>query len=120
MKMKLFTISHFTALLTLTAGRVIPDNPDDQILDIRNLSYSLLNSSFSSLALHSAAKRWTPLEPATEEQWDKAVCKGAQLLEDMLGTDQAAGQNYKPPRQSAQSPWTDPLSEKSLPLVPEV
>jgi hypothetical protein len=111
MKMKLFTIALFTALLALTTGRVIPDSPADRHSDIPNPDHSLLNTSFSSLVLHRAAKRWTPPEPATEEQWDKAVCKGAQLLEDMLGTDQAAGQNYKPPRQSAQSPWTDPLSE---------
>ena len=111
MKMKPFTIARFTALLALTAGRVIPEGPADQLLGITKSTYGLLNTSFSSLVRHRAAKRWTPPEPATEEQWKRAVCKGAQLLEDMLGTDQAAGQNFKPPRQSAQSLWTDPLSE---------
>lgn len=111
MKMKLFTVARFTALLALTVGRAIPEGPADRLLDLTNSSYNLLNTSFPSLALQRIAKRWTPPEPATEEQWDRAICKGTQLLEDMLGTDQAAGQNFNPSRQSAQSPWNDPLSE---------
>ena len=109
--MKLFTVARFTALLALTVGRAITEGPADRRLYLTKPAYNLFNTSSPSLALHLIAKRWTPPEPATEEQWDRAVCKGTQLLEDMLGTDQAAGQNFKPSRQSAQSPWTDPLGE---------
>ena len=111
MRMKIFTIARFIALLALTVGRVILERLNDRLPDITNAAYNLINTSSSGLALQHTAKRWTPPELATEEQWDKAVCKGAQLLQDMLGTDQAAGQNFIPPRQSAQSPWTDPLSK---------
>ncbi|KAF1994511.1 hypothetical protein P154DRAFT_585619 [Amniculicola lignicola CBS 123094] len=45
-------------------------------------------------------------EPASDEEWDKAVCKGAVLLAQMEATDKEAGKMYNPPLESAQSKFT--------------
>lgn len=42
-----------------------------------------------------------------KERWDKAVCKGAQLLAAMAGDEKRAGKLFKPPRESGESDFQD-------------
>lgn len=111
MQLKFPTIACLAALLTFTDGRNITKDFVNPVANLSDTAHSLPNGSSANPVLHRTDKRWDPPAPASEEQWEHAMCKGAQLLEDMLGTDRDAGRNFKPPRESAQSPWTDPISE---------
>lgn len=66
-----------------------------------------LNSSLAA----TAGVPFPPLSlgPADITLWNKCLCKGRGLVKAMALSDQEAGQQlYRPPRQSAQSPWQDP------------
>lgn len=54
-------------------------------------------------------------DDANNTRWDKAVCKGAQLLADMAGDEKRAGNSFKPPRQNGESDFQD--YSKSLRLT---
>ena len=44
---------------------------------------------------------------ADKARWEKAVCKGAQLLSAMAGDEKRAGNSFKPPRESGESDYQD-------------
>lgn len=46
-------------------------------------------------------------DEADEARWDKAVCKGAQLLAATAGDEKRAGNSFKPPRESGESDYQD-------------
>ncbi|ORY01812.1 hypothetical protein BCR34DRAFT_636686 [Clohesyomyces aquaticus] len=48
-------------------------------------------------------QRAEPVPPASDDVWNKAVCKGAQLLSQLSASDHDAGQMFTPPRSSAES-----------------
>ena len=47
-----------------------------------------------------------PVDPASDDLWNKALCKGNALKEAMKGTDKEAAKLYGPDVESAQSKFT--------------
>jgi hypothetical protein len=56
---------------------------------------------------HYSLQTRTGGDDADTERWDKAVCKGAQLLAAMAGDEKRAGNSFKPPRKSGESDFQD-------------
>ncbi|KAF2792529.1 hypothetical protein K505DRAFT_211929, partial [Melanomma pulvis-pyrius CBS 109.77] len=49
--------------------------------------------------------------PASDKEWDDATCKGLKLRDSMLGSDRTAGQLFNPPKQSAQSTFSNEIDK---------
>ena len=57
------------------------------------------------------ARRWTPPPAASQTLWNKAQCRGGDLLDAMKTTATEAGKYYDPERQSSQSPFGNIVRE---------
>jgi hypothetical protein len=76
-----------------------------------------MSSNFSinggSNALHSngpifdVQRGWNPPPVAADDLWQKALCKGTNLVKGMSGSDNEAGQIFNPPRDSAKSEFNN-------------
>jgi len=53
--------------------------------------------------LHSRADD----DDADKQRWDKAVCKGGELLDAMAGDEKRAGNWFKVPKESGESEYQD-------------
>ncbi|PSN68302.1 hypothetical protein BS50DRAFT_587500 [Corynespora cassiicola Philippines] len=57
---------------------------------------------------HSHAQKWDLLDPAKDEEWNKAVCKGNKLMQAMQAGDSEAIKLYSPSPPTVQSHWKFP------------
>jgi hypothetical protein len=57
------------------------------------------------------SRRWDPPPAASQQLWDKAKCRGGNLLGAMKKTATEAGKYYDPPRESSQSPFGNIVRE---------
>jgi hypothetical protein len=53
-------------------------------------------------------------DDADQIRWDRAVCKGAGLLDAMAGDEKTAGSHFKPPRESGESEYQDYRELKNI------
>lgn len=86
------------AAVTTVVGRVV-FNPPAPFNTSAFTTYNKFNAGLPSG--HRILQITT--DPADDQQWQAAVCKGEQLLQGIKGTDAEAGQLFNPPMSSAQS-----------------
>ena len=81
--------------LTLAAAIYIGDSSN-----WHNTSFSLdhhLSTFDHDPPMHHHNRRWDTPPPANDDTWQRAICKGRNLLEAVRETDSQAAGRYKPP-----------------------
>jgi hypothetical protein len=81
--------------------------PSQAITDSSGVLGIESHSHNTSHASRSLSARTLITDPADDTFWNKCVCKGINLLEEMTMTDRDAAQSfYGPPAETVQSKWT--------------
>jgi hypothetical protein len=103
------------AWVTLVVGDASHVQREDQFNGNTSLSDSNIRQRLSklNLSIHditgpkfAGAAAVAAVEPADDEVWAKAVCKGKKMVAQMSYSDFDVGQLLPVPQTTAQSPWS--------------
>jgi hypothetical protein len=73
---------------------------------IRTHTFRELGSECYNISVEQSASGAKP-EDAEKERWNKAVCKGGELLDAMAGDERRVGNWFKVPKESGESKYQD-------------
>ena len=96
----------FVALLALVSAEASRDTIFPNFATLPNLNISSASSDNHDNATHHE-RRWTgaPPNPASDEVWEAAKCKGRKFMAQMSYSDFDVGQMLPTPANTAASPW---------------
>lgn len=102
---------HFASIalcITVVLGLAIPEShPHNAFVDFASQSPSPWRQDVAQRIQHAHLTLVARADPASDESWNKALCKGGTLVKAMMSTDKEAAQLYEPVSSSAQSKFTD-------------
>jgi len=104
--MNLTQLLFLVALLAFVSAEASHDTIFPALARLPNLNIPTLSSDHHDNVTHHE-RRWTgaPPNPATDEVWEAAKCKGRKFMAQMSYSDYDVGQMLPTPANTAASPW---------------